>query len=324
MSGIKYASIINAWVSTEGSNGYMTNYIYYSVLVAYEDGTKDILEGRSNDIKWLMSYVRTPMDYLQEVCSSILRLQGALEQRTQSIIDAVLPIPDITDMNEDEAIIILQQAGLIPIMKFDYPTGTPHNGVVYSFKRNEINVREVEIEVVHVTPQVVNMEAEEAVNILKNAGFRVECVYRSVKEKKDSIVLSVVRPDIHDLNILLIINANKVTIGMELEDAKQLFMSKGFGIRLKGILSPQRENTIIEWRNISENLVELIYSINLDSNNLNIKGMMLEDARRLLMSKGFGIRLKGIPSSQNENTIIDWKSISEYIIELTYSTGINK
>lgn len=40
---IAYATILNSFVSTEGSNGFMTNYIYYSVLVTNTDGTREIV-----------------------------------------------------------------------------------------------------------------------------------------------------------------------------------------------------------------------------------------------------------------------------------------
>ena len=36
---IEYAQLINSFVSTEGQDGIMTNYIYYSVLVVFKNGT---------------------------------------------------------------------------------------------------------------------------------------------------------------------------------------------------------------------------------------------------------------------------------------------
>lgn len=67
MAAIKYTSIINSFVSPEGSFGAITNYIYYSVLVVYSDGTKEIIEGKSKEIAPLLSFLRTPVDELQEI-----------------------------------------------------------------------------------------------------------------------------------------------------------------------------------------------------------------------------------------------------------------
>ena len=42
---IKYVNVVNSFVSTEGSNGFMTNYVYYTLLVVNTDGTSQIVEG---------------------------------------------------------------------------------------------------------------------------------------------------------------------------------------------------------------------------------------------------------------------------------------
>ena len=67
MADIKYASIINSFVSQEGFGGNYTNYIYYSVLVVYTDGSRTIIEGKNNEIQFLLPYLRTPVDELQQL-----------------------------------------------------------------------------------------------------------------------------------------------------------------------------------------------------------------------------------------------------------------
>ena len=64
---IKYTQVLNSFVSTEGSNGIMTNYIYYSVLVVNTDGSSEIVEGKSHQISHLLRYVRTPVDEQMEL-----------------------------------------------------------------------------------------------------------------------------------------------------------------------------------------------------------------------------------------------------------------
>ena len=64
---IKYTSIINSFVSQEGSNGSYINYVYYSILVVYVDGTAEIVEGKKDTITPLLSFLRTPVDELQDI-----------------------------------------------------------------------------------------------------------------------------------------------------------------------------------------------------------------------------------------------------------------
>ena len=64
---IKYVNVINSFVSTEGSNGYMTNYVYYTLLVVNTDGTTQIVEGKLNQVSFLLPFVRTPVDEIREL-----------------------------------------------------------------------------------------------------------------------------------------------------------------------------------------------------------------------------------------------------------------
>ncbi len=71
MAAIKYTSIINSFVSTEGYAGVMTNYIYYSLLVVYMDGTASIVEGKASDIQRYLFYLRTPQDEIEKLSQQI-------------------------------------------------------------------------------------------------------------------------------------------------------------------------------------------------------------------------------------------------------------
>ena len=93
MAAIKYTSIINSFVSPEGSFGAITNYIYYSVLVVYSDGTKEIIEGKGKEIAPLLYFLRTPVDELQE----IKQLITSIPWEIRSINDNMTNVIDILD-----------------------------------------------------------------------------------------------------------------------------------------------------------------------------------------------------------------------------------
>ena len=93
MAAIKYTSIINSFVSQEGAFGAFTNYIYYSVLVVYSDGTKEIIEGKGKEIAPLLSFLRTPVDELQE----IKQLIASIPAEIRNISDYMTDVIDILD-----------------------------------------------------------------------------------------------------------------------------------------------------------------------------------------------------------------------------------
>ncbi len=84
---IKYTSIINSFVSVEGVGAY-TNYVYYSVLIVFDDGTAKIVEGNSDTIAPLLVYLRTPVDEMKEIkqiiahlSSDINTIKGVLDEK---------------------------------------------------------------------------------------------------------------------------------------------------------------------------------------------------------------------------------------------------
>ena len=121
---IKYTQVLNSFVSTEGSGGIMTNYIYYSVLVVYTDGTSEIVEGSNKNIAHLLRYVRTPVDELMELKETVKELRkdinDIVDQKMKYVIDTLCMIPDIQDKNEVEALKLLTDAGLIPVLDYTY------------------------------------------------------------------------------------------------------------------------------------------------------------------------------------------------------------
>lgn len=260
---IKYAQILNAYVSTEGFGGNMTNYIYYSVLVVYTDGSKEIVEGKYRNIAYLMPFVRTPLDGIEELRMAVKDLKqdmdGLINEKIDYLIDSIYPIPDVRGMAETEAAAALEKAGLIPVPVNKYPEGTPNNGKVKAYQRNRFSFRQVDINVIHDLPGVTGLTEENARMKLDEAGFSARVSYRPVKEGKEGIVLRAGREDETSLNIQLEVSRLVPDVtSMKEDDAVQLLKEKGFRVRGEKIfVSSGETGNVLEWKVLEDNSVGL-------------------------------------------------------------------
>ena len=201
MAAIKYTSIINSFVSQEGDFGMYTNYIYYSLLVVYTDGTAEIVEGKNNDIRYLLSYLRTPIDELKEIKQTISHLPSQLntisekiDEKLSYVIDSLYPIPDVRGMKEAEALKCIEEYNLVPnTIQND---GISHGeGTVYSLKRNAFNFKRVDVGITHGIPAVDGLTKDVAIEILEKVGFQVKAKYVPSQEQEKDIVLRYHRID---------------------------------------------------------------------------------------------------------------------------------
>ena len=111
---IKYVQVLNSFVSTEGSGGFMTNYIYYSLLVVDTNGSKKIVEGKADQISYLLPLVRTPIDEIEELKETVKNLRRDIndiaDQKAKYLVDSIFPIPDILNKTEVEAVDLLEKS----------------------------------------------------------------------------------------------------------------------------------------------------------------------------------------------------------------------
>ena len=195
MALIKYTSIINSFVSTEGSGGFMTNYIYYSVLVVYTDGTKDIVEGQKAQIAPLLMFLRTPIDELQDIKQLITSLpddisniSNKIDENMNYALDTICPIPDVRGMKEGEAIKQIEEFGLVPnISQSDIVSN--NQGTVSFLQRNRFNFKHVDIGITHSIPAVDGLTKDVAIEVLEKAGFLYNIKYIPSLEQEHDIVL---------------------------------------------------------------------------------------------------------------------------------------
>ncbi len=257
MANIKYATILNSFVSTEGSNGYMTNYVYYSVLVAYDNGTKEITEGKANQISFLMPYIVTPQDCLEELEKTVKALRSDMneiaDQKLNYVIDSLYPIPEILGLNEVEARDRLVSCGLTPNDLVTYPALTPKNGVVKAYRRNKENFRFVDLEVIHEVPDVEGLPLGEAGEILKKAGFHWKTRKKINTQGKDNIVEYVSRSDDRslELEMSVLIHLNDLT-GLTKEAAEKEANRVGYELFCEDDFNNRPAGTVLSW-NAREN-----------------------------------------------------------------------
>lgn len=206
MATIRYTTLLNSVVSTEGGNGFMTNYFYYSLLVVYTDGTHDIVTGKDRDIKPLLAYLRTPQDEILQlrkevadlastINSNSKSLEKAIDTKLAHIIDTLYPIPDVKNMPESEAIEILKSVGLIPLVKNSSSRTHEEDRIIRSIRRNENNYKIVELISACSVPNIVGLTMTDALEKLESSGFVPNVKYLLIKDVEDGIVLSCTRAD---------------------------------------------------------------------------------------------------------------------------------
>lgn len=263
---IKYTQVLNSFVSTEGSNGIMTNYIYYSVLVVNTDGSSEIVEGKSHQISNLLRYVRTPVDELMELKETVKGLRqdinDVVDQKMKYVVDSLFPIPDIQNKNEVEALNLLKNAGLIPVLENNYPEGTPPNGIVRMFSRNTDNFKKVNVKIIHDVPNIEKTNIDEALLKLKDAGFTADITHKVVSGVENGIVLRCSRADENKLLVGLEVSSSiPETKGMAWDEASKLLQDQGYEVVIEKQVNTSAPGIVTSWSSITEKKIKLFISI---------------------------------------------------------------
>jgi hypothetical protein len=264
---IKYVNVINSFVSTEGSGGFMTNYVYYTLLVVNTDGTTEIAEGKLNQVSYLLPFVRTPVDELRELKETVRGLRqdisDMVDQKMTCVVDSLYPIPPIQGLNEVEALQQLELAGLKPIFVNTYPEDTPKNGVVHALKRNPDNFKEVFLLIIHPMPEVNGLQLDEAMAKLQAAGFTADVKHRVVSGVPNGQVLSCTRPDDNKLRVVLdVCDAVPETRDMHVSQACQILQAAGYTVTTeKKFFTAAAPDIVMGWSDLGNKRIKLIVSI---------------------------------------------------------------
>ena len=214
---IDYATVINSFVSTEGGGGFMTNYIYYSVLVVYKNGTRKIVEDRLTNILSLLPYIRTPLDEIRKLRddmeytlktlqANVSSLQQNQEENFNYVLNTLYPVPDLTGTDETTATEQLHALGYIPVLLNDYPPSTPKNGIVRNYVRSKTNFKAVVLDIVHPIPEITGMTFENATCVLTDAGFNYDSENRFDNFTPDGTILTYTRRDDLSMDVHLVVS----------------------------------------------------------------------------------------------------------------------
>ncbi len=174
MAFITYAEIVGTRVALDGANGYSVNSTSYSVLVHYSDGTRDLVEGSAEEIKPLLPFMSS-RGYFSELLPILDEFEKKLKEDITLLVQQVLvennnPLPNgITGKRDKEAKAILEAAGF----KVELSPMPPMHagGVVMECRRKDGELMTVILKMKYDIPDVNGMQANDAANILRLAGF---------------------------------------------------------------------------------------------------------------------------------------------------------
>jgi hypothetical protein len=229
MADIKYTSIINSFVSQEGMMGSYTNYVYYSILVVYSDGTKSIVEGKRDQIAPFLLFLRTPVDELQDIKqliqslpSDMSNISRKIDDNMNYILDSLYPIPDVRGMKLKEATKCLEEHELLPniVQGEEIPDDKQ---VVCFLQRNKNNFKQVDIGTTQSVPAVDGLTKDVAVEVLEKAGFQVKVKYLPSEEQEHDIVLGYSRKDDTTQLVELKVGAESQYEGINLNGKKAVY-----------------------------------------------------------------------------------------------------
>ncbi len=285
MAAIKYASLIDCVVSTEGSDGFMTNYFYYNVLVVYQDGSRDLVTGQKSQIAFLLPYMRTPMDDMTDIKDTVKGLRqdinDIVDQKMKHVVDSLFPIPEIVNKNEVEALDLIKKAGLVPVLEVDYPESTPKLGVVQAYERNAENFKKVNVRIIHKVPSVKAMKLEEAISKLKEAGFDANITHKVVSGTANGIVLNCFRPNDTSMLVDLEVSSSiPETKGMPVEEASKLLKNEGYDVIVTKEVNSVTPGNVIKWESIGTKKIKLHISIpaKYESKYVDVKWTTMQDS----------------------------------------------
>ena len=338
MAAIKYVNILNSVVSEEGSGGFLTNYIYYSLLIAYTDGTKKVVTVRDSEVSAFMPYVRTPMDDLKALQQQMDQLQSAVKQLRNDmtvlidgnldyVVDSMFPLPNVKDMEQEAASEQLQEEGFRVFLKKNYPKDCASLGRVLSCVRAEGDFRKATLELYMPVPELKGLRREEALALLERDCFQVTVRERHSDQVDDDCVIDWSREDPRSMELVLTV-CRKIldVLGMDAAQALRLLSEHGNSVRCIKVFQPHGQ-----WGRVLSCLPEegeeqrLILRISADPASLPLTGMSTEEAERFLQENEVGFSVEHFYCSEPKERVFDWAWIhadrAEPSVELRVSDG---
>ena len=316
---IQYITILNSFVSTEGSNGFMTNYIYYSLMAVMTDGKREVLSVKDSQMGMYLPFIRTPIDELQALEGQVKELKSTVkamreeineltDQKMSYVVESLYPIPDLTRLQEEDAVKKLEDAGLTPCLSRTYSADLPRSGIVYSYNRNPSLFKVVDVELIYPLPDVCGMQKEEALALLESENFTVEVVEKSSSELLNGTVMNCVHEDERTQNLVLTVSKLiPNVIGLDRNTAVQILKDAGFQVSLKREIVQEGENNrVLSCEDAADREHALILHYSAYENDVPLKGMSCADALEYLDANGIQGTVVMKYSDAPKGSIFDW------------------
>jgi len=209
MADVIRAEIVGIRMAENGSLGYTVNSTEYSVLVFFDNGICELVEGSAADIRPFLPYLSPRVDYNQMV-SMLAQFEEKLKQDIKSIVRQALlennnPIPiGLIGKSDIDAIRILEAAGFKTETEYTAPAGI--HGIVMQYTRKENDPMTVVLKIIYDVPDVKGMKQEDAIRSLRSAGFST-VIKHQICEGEPGTVIDVL-PEDGTLNVILVICDN--------------------------------------------------------------------------------------------------------------------
>lgn len=212
MAKIIRAEIVGTRMAEEGGGGFTYNSTSYSVLVFYDNGICDLVEGSAEQIRPFLAYMKPREEYIPPVLSPILaQFEEKLKKDLISIIRKVLaennnPIPPgILGKRDREATEILTAAGFKVETEYTVPVNT--HGTVIQCTRKDNDPRTVVLKIKYDVPNVQGLKQEAARKNLRSAGFSVATKSQICEGLEQGTVIAAL-PESGTMNVTLIVCDN--------------------------------------------------------------------------------------------------------------------
>ena len=183
----------------------------YSVLIFYDNGFCELVEGYADEIQHLLPFLSPRVDYNQLV-SILTQFEEKIKQDVTSIVRQAIfandnPIPvGLTGKRDTEAIRILETAGFKT--EIDCAVLDSNHGTVMQCTRKENDPMTVVLKIKYDIPDVKGMKQEDAICSLRTAGFSTVIKQQICEGGEPGTVIEVL-PEDGTLNVSLVVCDNR-------------------------------------------------------------------------------------------------------------------
>ncbi len=234
--------------------------VQYTVLIRRDDGTAEVRDVALADLRQLIPWLRTPGTELAALREKVESLEKTVSRMSRQIIDAAHPMPEVERLPLLEAKERLKKAGFRTELLHGEPDGAPA-GTVFGAARSEEDPMLVILDVRHPLPEVIGLPEEEALALVRDAGFSAKVEAALTATEQAGVVMSAQRPDPEGMDVILRVARRVPELkGKNLDVALHELETQAIpvaGIRYRNVTDSPL-NSVIDWRPSGESALVLV------------------------------------------------------------------